>query len=469
MVDDEPANRELATRMLRRAGFDVVTAGDGRAALARLAEGAIDLVLLDVVMPTMDGLEALRAIRRSHEPTALPVIMMTALAGTDDVVGALRLGANDYVTKPVDAPVAVARIDSHLALRDAAREVASLAQQLEVRNAFLRQTFARYLSDDVVANLLQREEGLEIRGDRRPITVMVSDLRGFSTLTETLPPEATVAVLNAYLGTMSDVIGRYGGTVNEFVGDAVLAIFGAFETRDDDAERAVACAVAMQQAIGDVNARNRARGLPEVQMGIGIATGDATVGNIGSERRSKFATVGSVVNLAFRIEGHTLGGEVLVSPATFEAVRHCVAVDGGRSVWPKALDVPVTVRRVTAVHGAHGLRLPGNQAGFSELPVPVPVRLAARGDEQQLSDIHDAEVVALAPTGARLRCAVSMAELSEIRIEVVGSAGGRGVCHAKVVEAARPGDVVMTVRFSSRSADLDRHLERLAPAGGVLP
>ena len=205
-----------------------------------IEEQTFDLVLLDVMMPHLDGLETLEAIRRTRSVTELPVIMATALAGSDDTITALERGANDYVTKPFDRGVVAARIHTQLALRAAAREIETLARQLELRNSFLRQTFGRYLSDEVVSNLLESDEGLEMRGERRRVSILLADLRGFTALTESLTPAEIVSILNTYLGTMSDVIHDYHGTVDEFLGDAILAHFGALTTRDDDTERAVA-------------------------------------------------------------------------------------------------------------------------------------------------------------------------------------------------------------------------------------
>ena len=166
----------------------------------------------------------------------------------------------------------------------------------------------------------------------------MADLRGFTSLTEALAPDDIVSILNTYLATMAEVVQAYEGTIDEFLGDAILAHFGALRTRDDDAERAVACVVAMQLAIDDVNRINRSRGLPEVEMGIRVATGEVIVGNLGSEKHSKHTAIGSAVNLASRIQGYTLGGEVLVSDATLIDTAGLVQVDLVREVWPKGFD-----------------------------------------------------------------------------------------------------------------------------------
>ncbi|MHC4955868.1 MAG: AAA family ATPase, partial [Planctomycetota bacterium] len=177
--------------------------------------------------------------------------------------------------------------------------------QLETRNRFIRQTFGRYLSEDIVERLLEAPAGLKMGGESREVTIMVADLRGFSTLAGRLAPEQVVRLINNYLGVMTEVIIEYGGTIDEFIGDAILVIFGAHVLRPDDAERSIACSLAMQLAMTQVNELNRQCGLPEVAMGIGLNTGEVVVGNIGSMKRAKYGVVGSNVNLASRIESYT--------------------------------------------------------------------------------------------------------------------------------------------------------------------
>ena len=400
LVDDEPVNRDLLGRQLARAGYEVTEADGGRSALAMLEAQTFDLVLLDVMMPDMDGVETLTAIRRTCSMSELPVIMATALDGTADMVAALEQGANDYVTKPFDMAIVVARVQTQLALRAATGKIEKLAQQLEIRNLFLRRTFGRYLSDEVVANLLESDDGLEIRGQRRRVSILMADLRGFTSLTEALAPDDIVSILNTYLATMAEVVQAYEGTIDEFLGDAILAHFGALRTRDDDAERAVACAVAMQLVIDDVNRINRSRGLPEVEMGIGVATGEVIVGNLGSEKHSKHTAIGSAVNLASRIEGYTLGGEVLVSDATLTDTAGLVQVDLVREVWPKGFDSAQRIHRVAAIKGRHGLTVPTERGRFTEMGEPIPVRFALLDGKAVSRQHHRGEIVALSSTGA---------------------------------------------------------------------
>jgi adenylate cyclase len=330
VVDDEPRNRDVLARRLERRGYRVSVAADGRSALHALEREEFDLVVLDVLMPGMSGLEVLETIRRTRTAAELPVIMATALDRSTDTVNALELGANDYVTKPIDLPVVLARVEAQLRLKRAARQIEALARRLEIQSGFIRDTFGRYVSDEVVADLFAKPAGLDLRGERRNVTILMSDLRGFSSLTQTLEPAQIVALLNNYLGSMAEVIQSYRGTIDEFIGDAILAFFGAPVSAENDAERAVACALAMQLAVPHVNETNRRHGLPEIEMGIGIATGEVVVGNIGSEKRTKYGAVGSAVNLAARIEGLTLGGEIWVDSRTREALGDMAGIEDVR-------------------------------------------------------------------------------------------------------------------------------------------
>ena len=184
-------------------------------------------------------------------------------------------------------------------------ELQHLAEQVELRNKFIRETFGRYLTDEVVSTVLESPTGLQIGGEKRKVTMLMSDLRGFTSMSERLPPARVVAMLNRYLTTMVEVIKKYHGTIDEFIGDAIFILFGAPTWAEDDAHRAVACAVAMQLAMDRVNEQNRQEDLPELEMGIGIHTGQVVLGNIGSSERMKYGVVGSHVNLTSRIQSHT--------------------------------------------------------------------------------------------------------------------------------------------------------------------
>ena len=320
VVDDNEINRDLLSRYLARLGHTVQAAPDGRRALEMIDSGAFDLVLLDIMMPELNGYQVLQHLKDSSNWRDLPVIMISALDEMDSVVRCIELGAADYLSKPFNPVLLRARVGACLEkkrLRDLEKEQKRQLQELnaalDVRNRFIRQTFGRYLSDDIVETILEQPDGLKIGGEKRQATILMSDLRGFTSLSEGLPAEDVVAMVNIYLETMTDIILKYQGTIDEFIGDGILVIFGAPLQRPDDAQRAVACAVDMQLAMASVNDLNRQAGHPEVALGIGINTGPMVVGNIGSKKRMKYGVVGSNVNLTARIESYTVGGQIFIS------------------------------------------------------------------------------------------------------------------------------------------------------------
>ena len=239
---------------------------------------------------------------------------------------------------------------------------------------FIRATFGRYLSNEVVEELLESPRGLEMNGETREITLLVSDLRGFTSLSSKLSPREVITILNRYLEPMVEVIVRYRGTVDEFQGDGILVFFGAPLASHDDPERAVACAIEMQNKMVEINKEQVQHNLPELKMGIGINTGEVVVGNIGSEKRSKYGAVGTAINTTYRIESYTTGGQILISPDTYEKIRSQVRVLQTMEVQFKGIDHPVTLYDVTGIEGNHQISLVKKEApSFTDLELPLPV------------------------------------------------------------------------------------------------
>ena len=225
-------------------------------------------------------------------------------------------------------------------------------------NKFIRTTFGRYMSEDVVANLLDNPEGLRLGGESKKVTVMMTDLRGFTSIGERLPPEEVITMLNIYLETMTEIILKYNGTIIEFLGDGILALFGAPTTREDDAQRAVACVLEMQLAMPSVNAKNRERGFPEINMGGGLNTGMVVAGNIGSDLRAKYGVVGKTINLAARIESMTVGGQLLISESTLNDCHDLLRIDDQWPVNLKGVPDPVTIYNVGGINGTYQVQIP---------------------------------------------------------------------------------------------------------------
>jgi len=330
VVDDSDSSRDLLAHQLQRQNFMVIEAASGERCLEIMRSAEPDLVLLDLMMPDMNGYEVLQVIRNDEALRRIPVVVVSGMQDEEGAVRCIDAGASDYLLKPVNATLLRARIGASLeAKRWRDREREYLAE-LEKSQRFIRKIFGRYLSDEIVQRLLDDNDGLQLGGELRQVTILMADIRGFSALSQQLGPEQCVKLLNNYFGAMTEVIQRFRGTVDEFVGDGILVIFGAPLSDNDDCDRALACAVAMQLAIARVNECNLADGLPAITMGIGLNTGDVVAGNIGSELRSKYGVVGHNVNLTGRIESCTVGGQILAAPATIAASS--VDVLSGQSV-----------------------------------------------------------------------------------------------------------------------------------------
>ncbi len=352
-VDDDALNRGVIERIVARKGHKVTLANDGKDALHQIRRGAFDLVLLDVMMPGIDGSDVLREIRHHYSMSELPVIMVSALSDSDKVVELLELGANDYVTKPIDAKVLQARVKTQLSVVTANKKVFALSEDAKRRNKLLLNLFGRYVTEDVVRNLVSSPEGSKIGSELEEVTLLFADIRGFSNVTERLSPEHVLTVLNNYYDVMIDVVNKFKGTIDKLMGDEMLVTFGVPKTRNDDAERALACALSMQLAMSEVNERNRAQRLPELQLGIGVNTGEVMVGNVGSDKHASFSVVGKEVNLTASIEAHAKGGEILISEAVFMGSGVKVWTDGKRELRPKGFSHGIMVYRLTGMDGKY--------------------------------------------------------------------------------------------------------------------
>ena len=249
-----------------------------------------------------------------------------------------------------------------------------MTQGLKERD-FIRNTFGRYLTREVVNRLLESKDGLQLGGEARNISIIMSDVRGFTALTATMAPEKVISFLNRYLGKMVDILIEYRGTIDEIIGDGILAFFGAPESMEDHPARAVACALKMQTAMDELNALNEADGFPRLEMGIAVNTGNVVVGNIGSERRTKYGAVGSQVNFTGRMESFTVGGQVLISQSTYDRLSDLLDIRKVLTVEMKGLQGTVNLYDVQAIKGAHNIRLPDRDETPVELRNKIDVKI----------------------------------------------------------------------------------------------
>jgi adenylate cyclase len=289
---------------------------------------------------------------------------------------------------------------------------------LAISAAQIRTYFSRYLTDAVVKSLLETPEGLKLGGDRRKVTILMCDLRGFSTISEKMAPEKVVEILNVFLGTMTEAISPYQGTIDEFIGDAILVLFGAPIKSDDDAARAVASAIAMQLAMRSVNENLAQMQLPEISMGIGINTGEVVAGNIGSQSRAKYAVVGNHVNLTARIESYTVGGQILISETTYAEVQEIVKINGSMEVEPKGVSQPISIYDIQGIDGIYNLQLPSIHDSLQVLPNPIPITYRILEEKHLGIQIFNGELICLSPYGAMIASDQDIAVLTNLKLHL---------------------------------------------------
>ncbi|MBB3181692.1 adenylate/guanylate cyclase domain-containing response regulator [Variovorax sp. Sphag1AA] len=332
VTDDNKVNRLLMTRSLELQGHTVECAENGRVALEFLRRDSFDLMLLDMEMPEMNGFQVLEQLSDDPKLRDLPVIVTSSLEGVSNIARCIELGAEDYLHKPVNPVLLKARIDSSLEkkrLRDQQKEM--------VR---------RFATSEVAQDLQQ--SGFALGGRRVHATVMFCDIRGFTALVESQPPEETIELLNTYYTLMFDAINGHGGVVNQMIGDGLMAIFGAPLPLEDHSAAAVYAALDMMEMIELLNVERVAAKKTPLRIGVGIATGEMVAGYTGTHQRATYTCIGDTVNLAARLEEHTKVAKrgILIDPATCAEIEGRVEVEALGPAQFRGKSAPVEVHAV---------------------------------------------------------------------------------------------------------------------------
>ena len=308
-------------------------------------------------------------------------------------------------------------------LRDALKameKIKALNGKLEMRNKLLSETFGRFLSDDIVRELLETPNGLALGGKKRELTIMMSDLRGFTAMSERMAAQDLLAMLNHYLGEMTEIIQKHSGTIIEFIGDGIMAIFGAPLESGTHASDAVAAAVEMQSRMGDINRWNEEHGYEILQMGIGINTGDVIVGNIGSEKRTKYGVTGANVNLCGRIESYTVGGQVLISPTTREKISAPLTVENEAEVMPKGVNAPIILSHITGVGAPYNVYCSTTTAEMRKLKTRVSVPFFTVKDKHTAANSENGLITEISSDEAIMESGAELAVFDNIQLDIGG-------------------------------------------------
>jgi len=357
VVDDSAVNRKLLGHLLVGLGIDVLEAVDGAAALSTLRDArgaAVDVVLLDVEMPELDGYQTLAAIKSDESLRHLPVIMVSGVDEVGSVVRCIEMGATDYLTKPYDSALLRARVNASLGakrLRDL--EVAYAARLAALHETVERQKqeLTRFLSPQVAALISSPEGEQLLAGHRRQITVAFADLRGFTAFAQQAEPEELLGLLSEYHEMMGRAIVEHGGTLEHFAGDGMMVFFNDPVVQADHVERAVRMAVAMRERFEGMASGWRKRGF-DLQLGIGVASGYATLGRIGFEGRYDYGAIGNVVILASRLSGEARGGQILLARRAQAAIEELVETESAGELHLKGFDRPEPAANVVALRDA---------------------------------------------------------------------------------------------------------------------
>ena len=348
-----------------------------------------------------------------------------------------------------------------------AKEIAHLASSFNrmgreltdyiAKRDFIRDTFGRYVTQEVVKKLLEDKDALEMGGEIREVSIIMCDLRGFTAIIADMHPEQVVTFLNRYLGKMIEILSDNQAVIDEIVGDGILAFFGAPTPMADHPARTVACALQMQAAMDEINALNEADGLPYLEMGIAVNTGEVVVGNIGSERRTKYSVVGAHVNFTSRIEAYAVGGQVLISPDTYARVRDLVQIQGEVQAQMKGFSGAVTLYIVQGIGAPYNIRLTAKSHVLTRLAHPLAARLDLMKDKIVSAIIEGARISELGETGARVALQGEVEAWQDVRLHLLTEDGMErpGKIYGKVmaVNPGAEGRTEVEIHFTSVSPE----------------
>ncbi|MDR0760164.1 MAG: response regulator [Treponema sp.] len=351
LVDDNPSNLRVGKNVLSKA-YEVYTVPSAAKLFELLSDVKPAMILLDIEMPAMNGYEAIKILKAGEKTRNIPVIFLTGKTDTENELEGLDLGAVDYITKPFQPALLLKRIEVHLLVEAQKKVLEDQQRKLEIFNTNLKDAFSRYLSPAVVNEIIQDPSKLNLGGEKREMTALFTDIQNFTTISEQLEPVQLVRLLNHYLSDLSNIITENLGTIDKYVGDAIVAFFGAPLHQENHAALACRSALQIKEAEKTLN-----RKIVEEQLSplplftrIGINTGSMIVGNMGSENKLNYTVMGSAVNLASRLEGvnklYRTGG-ILISEYTLRGLGDefvCRSLDRVRVVGSNS---PVRIYELT--------------------------------------------------------------------------------------------------------------------------
>lgn len=352
IVDDEPFNLDLLEQELGEYDYAIERAGDGVEALEKTQSFAPDVILLDYMMPRMNGLEVVKQLRATPEHQGIPVILLTAKASQEDKVAGLDAGADDYVTKPFDSFELLARVRAMMRLKEMHDTLAewnrTLAETVkkQVNELERMARLKRYLSPQIAETILGQDDEL-FRTHRREITIVFLDLRGFTAFSDSAEPEEVMEFLRHYHAEMGQLVFKFEGTLERFMGDGIVIIFNDPIPCEDHAQHATLMALEMRDRVKELRGAWLKKGY-NLDLGVGIAAGYATLGTMGFEGRMDYGTVGNLPNLAARLCAEAKGGQILTDQKTMSRLEHAFEAEAIEQLSLKGLARPVLAYNIVS-------------------------------------------------------------------------------------------------------------------------
>jgi class 3 adenylate cyclase len=468
---------ELNDNDLRQTGRAMLRKGSGLVHIGPALTGE-EAILAHAKIPSPGW--ALGAVFSKRELEQEMVALNRAMIGLASIGVVLLLIPSVLISRSISKPlrqmadashrvengnldIDLSNINSHDEVGQLAKSLTDMSRGLRERE-FIRDTFGRYLTKEVVKRILESQDGLRLGGESREISMIMSDLRGFTALTSTMQPEDVIKFLNRYLSNMVDILIELRGTIDEIIGDGILAFFGAPEPEEDHPARAVACALKMQNAMDEINRRNEDEGLPHLEMGVAVNTGSVVVGNIGSEKRSKYGVVGSQVNITGRIESFTTGGQVLISQSTYDRLQDLLEIRNVLEVEVKGIHGKVNLYDVSGIAGDFNEKLHEKNYSLVKLSSPVAVEIYSMKEKIVGSACRSGVITAISPTSATISTKDPMAQWEDLRFEIAKSdhRSVHGDAYAKVVSVEKSEDLfIASLRFTSVSPEVYKSFRKL--------
>jgi class 3 adenylate cyclase len=352
IVDDEPFNLDLLEQELADYDYAIERAADGVEALEKTASFQPDVILLDYMMPRMNGLEVVKQLRASPEHKAIPVILLTAKATQEDKVAGLDAGADDYVTKPFDSVELLARVrammrlkEMHDTLEDWNRSLADTVKK-QVSELERMGRLKRYLSPQIAETILGADDDL-FKTHRRDVTIVFLDLRGFTAFSDSAEPEEVMDFLRGYHGEMGKLVFKFEATLERFMGDGIVVIFNDPLPREEHARKAATMALEMRDRVKELRAAWLKKGY-DLDLGVGLAAGYATLGTMGFEGRMDYGSVGNLPNLAARLCAEAKGGQILTDQKTMSRLESHFIAEALPELSLKGISRPIAAFNITA-------------------------------------------------------------------------------------------------------------------------